>query len=194
MPRRCYLALLKMIDTDERQMVQLMVTRGMAPLCVDVNRSDDTYFTLGVNDSLKQNLSPLVTALLSGRLAIAQYLVNNWFLTPVDVVGSPLLRELRNDLETIFMAATLSFIDEHLSQPMSLAKLSFVAVSAALGEPAGREERVRNTPLPAILQDKLLFPHEIASMEMSFEDEPSVDWHNMSEQDGYGLEEIFNLV
>ncbi|GFO24292.1 serine/threonine-protein phosphatase 6 regulatory ankyrin repeat subunit b [Plakobranchus ocellatus] len=160
MPRRCYLALLKMIVRDQRQMVQLMVTRGMAPLCVDVKSAGATDdFILGVNDSLKQNLSPLATALLSNRLAIANYLINNWFLTPVDVVGSPLLRELRRALRSSSRAACRSFMDEHLSQPMSLVKLSFVAVSAALGEPAGREERVRNTPLPATIQDKLLFRH-----------------------------------
>ncbi|GFO16994.1 ankyrin-3 [Plakobranchus ocellatus] len=136
MPRRCYSALLKMIARDKRQMVSLMVTRGMAPLYV---------------------------------LAIAQYLVNNWFLTPVDVVGSPLLRVLRCELESSSRAESLSFMDEHLSQPMSLAKLSFVAVSAALGEPAGREERVRSLPLPAILRDKLIFRHEIVSMDMSSE-------------------------
>ncbi|GFO12302.1 ankyrin-3 [Plakobranchus ocellatus] len=187
MPRRCYLALLKVIERDERQMVQLMVTQGMAPLCVEVNSTDTADRLLVFNDSLKQNLSPLAIALLSGRLAIAQYLINNWFLTPADVVGSPLLRELRRELkneprrpmfvidaytwitrrrrELSSRAASLSFMDEHLSQPMSLVKLSFVAVSAALGEPAGREERVRNTPLPAILQDKLLFRHEIVSMD-----------------------------
>ncbi|GFO40282.1 ankyrin-3 [Plakobranchus ocellatus] len=187
MPGRCYLALLKMIVRDERQMVQLMVTRGMAPLCVDVQGTDFSALILGENESLKHSLSPLAAALLSDRLAIAQFLVNNWFLTPVDVVGSPLLQELRRELKNeprrpIFLhantwntrrsldlsykAARLSFMDEHLSQPMSLVKLSFVAVSAALGEPAGREERVRNTPLPAILQDKLLFRHEIFPMEM----------------------------
>ncbi|GFN75444.1 ankyrin homolog [Plakobranchus ocellatus] len=165
-PRRCYRSLLKVIEKDERQMVQLMVTRGMAPFCVDINRTDETDLILNVNDSLKESLSPLATALSFGRLAIAQYLVNNWFLTPVDVVGSPFLRELRNELGRSSRAASLSFMDEHLSQPMSLVKLSFVAVSAALGEPAGREERVRNTPLPAILRDKLLFRHEIFSMDM----------------------------
>ncbi|GFO40273.1 ankyrin-3 [Plakobranchus ocellatus] len=190
MPRRCYQDFLKMIFRDKRQMVQLMVTRGMAPLCGDVNRSDETDFILRFNDSLKHSLSPLAAALLSGRLAIAQYLVNNWFLTPVDVVGSPLLRELRRELhneprrlrlidantrntrrrlESSSRAASLSFMDEHLSQPMSLVKLSFVAVSAALGEPAGREKRVRNTPLPTIIRDKLLFRHEIFSMDTSSE-------------------------
>ncbi|GFO04925.1 hypothetical protein PoB_003143000 [Plakobranchus ocellatus] len=148
-----------MIVRDERQMVQLMVTRGMAPLCVDVKRTNFSASMWRVNDSLKQTLSPLATALLLGRLAIAQYLINNWFLTPADVVGSPFLRELRNELGRSSRAASLRFMDEHLSQPMPLVKLSFVAVSAALGEPAGREERVRNTTLPAILQDKLLFRH-----------------------------------
>ncbi|GFO40271.1 hypothetical protein PoB_006677600 [Plakobranchus ocellatus] len=77
MPRRCYLALFKMIERDERQIVQLMVTRGMAPLCVDVKGTDFSAFIWGINDSLKQSLSPFVTALLSDWLTIAQYLVNN---------------------------------------------------------------------------------------------------------------------
>ncbi|GFO40275.1 hypothetical protein PoB_006678000 [Plakobranchus ocellatus] len=56
-PRRCYLALLKVIERNERQTVQLMVTRGMSPLCVDVTGTSISALTLSVNDSLKQNPS-----------------------------------------------------------------------------------------------------------------------------------------
>ncbi|GFO39840.1 ankyrin homolog [Plakobranchus ocellatus] len=175
-PKRCCLALFQMIMSDRRQMVQLMVTHGMAPLCVDfisLGSSVLGTFMLGIGNSVGHNLSPLGAALVRSKIAVARYLVENWFLTPADLVGSPQLRDLRSVLESTSRPDSLSFMDEHLSQPMSLVKISFVAVSALLGEMSGREKRVRKTPLPVILQDRLLFRHEIFQMDLSSEGQGS---------------------
>ncbi|GFO42562.1 ankyrin repeat-containing protein [Plakobranchus ocellatus] len=158
---RCSCYFFKMIVLDQHRLVQIMVTRGMAPLRENmrtISRIDDISSVRLHN--IPGKLSPLALALVLNRLKIAQYLTENWFLTPSDLVGSLKLRHLRSKLEKDFQADSLRFMDENLSQPMSLLKLSFVAVSAQLGGVAGREERVSQTPLPNILKDKLLFRRE----------------------------------
>ncbi|GFN76243.1 hypothetical protein PoB_000274900 [Plakobranchus ocellatus] len=55
--------------------------------------------------------------------------------------GSLEMRHLRSQLERKSQADGLRFMEENLSQPISLFKLSFAAVSAQLGGVAGREER-----------------------------------------------------
>ncbi|GFN77518.1 ankyrin [Plakobranchus ocellatus] len=165
---RCSCYFFKMIFLDQRRLVQIMVTHGMAPLCENtrtISRIDDIS-SVRLRDILGK-LSPLAAALVSNRLAIAQYLTENWFLTPADLVGSLKLRHLRSRLEWQFQDDGLRFMDENLSQPMSLLKLSFVAVSAQLGGVAGREERVNQTPLPNILKDKLLFRRENFPMDLT---------------------------
>ncbi|GFN99237.1 ankyrin-3, partial [Plakobranchus ocellatus] len=141
LPRCCWY-FFNMIDRDQRRLVQLMVTHGMAPLCEKAEViSQINYYASVILDDALDKLSPLAFALVSNRLAIAQYLKENWFLTPSDLVGSMELRHLRSELERESQADSLRFMDENLSQPMSLLKLSFVAVSAQLGGVAGREER-----------------------------------------------------
>ncbi|GFO49541.1 ankyrin repeat domain-containing protein 17 [Plakobranchus ocellatus] len=93
--------------------------------------------------------------------------IENWFLTPADLVGSLELRQLRNLLERQSQADSLRFMDENLSQPMSLKKLNLVAVSAQLGGVAGREQRVSQTPLPNILKDMLLCRREDLPMDFT---------------------------
>ncbi|GFN83213.1 ankyrin repeat-containing protein [Plakobranchus ocellatus] len=163
---RCSWYFFKMIVLDQCRLVQLMVTRGMAPL------SENTWTTYRINHIstvrlpyIPGKLSPLAVALVFNRLAIAQYLIENWFLTSADLVGSMELRQLRVEFERESQADILKFMDENLSQPMSLKKLSFVAVSAQLGGVAGREERVSQTPLPNILKDMLLFRRDNVPMD-----------------------------
>ncbi|GFO50455.1 ankyrin repeat domain protein [Plakobranchus ocellatus] len=172
-PKRCCLALFKMIMSDKRQMVQLMVMHGVAPVCVNFNTVDSLPFQnliRTLKQSVKESLSPLATALILNRLEIARYLMKNWFLTKADLVGSPQLPGLRNELESLSKTEAVSFMEEHLSQPMSLIQLSFVAVSASLGETAGREERIRNIPLPTVLQDKLLFRYDNTPIDLTCKD------------------------
>ncbi|GFN99232.1 ankyrin-3 [Plakobranchus ocellatus] len=172
-PNRCCLLLFEMIMSDERQMIQLMVTHGMAPLYANLNTVDHNMlkpFIRFVKESVKENMSPLATALLWNRLEIAQYMLKNWFLTRGDLVGSPQLPELRNALESLGRTEAVSFMDEHLSQPMPLIQLSFVAVSAFIGETAGRAGKIRNTPLPTILQNKLLFQYGNVPIDLTYVD------------------------
>ncbi|GFN79731.1 ankyrin [Plakobranchus ocellatus] len=171
---RCCRYFLNMIERDQRRLVQLMVTHGMAPLCENTRTIDLTSYISSVRlCDIPGKLSPLAVALESNKLAIAQYLTENWFLTPADLIGSMELRHLRSKLEIVSRADGLRFMDENLSQPMSLKKLSFVVVSAQLGGVAGREERVSQTPLPNILKDKLLFRHENFPMDFT-------DWRPLS--------------
>ncbi|GFO15764.1 ankyrin homolog [Plakobranchus ocellatus] len=150
----------RMITCGKHYMVELMIAHGMPPVLIN-STAEAGVLSWVAQDArkygIKLKFSPLAAAILSKNIQIAQYLVENWFLTPADLVGSFELRELRSLLEKLSLSKGLKFMDDHLSQPMSLLKLSFVAVSAQLGGVAGREERVSKTPLPNILKDKLLF-------------------------------------
>ena len=168
LPKYDYLKLYCMIMEDERELVQLMVTHGMAPMCVDFPGREYLFHTERISDSVWRNLSPLAAALVGNRLIIARYLVANWFLTPVDLVGSDQLKNLKVGLEGKRTLGAKAFLDEYVSQPMSLMQLSFVAVSAQLGETIGREKRVRKTPLATFLQDRLLFKKEMWSSSAMF--------------------------
>ncbi|GFO39900.1 LOW QUALITY PROTEIN: ankyrin repeat protein [Plakobranchus ocellatus] len=131
---RCCSHFFNMIVRDQRRLVQLMVTHGMAPLYENVHIiSQINHFSFEILPLIVGKLSPLGLALMLKRLAIAQYLLENWFLTPADLVGSSGLLHLRRRLQIPRLAESLRFIDENMSQPMSLMKLSFVAVSAQLG-------------------------------------------------------------
>ncbi|GFN83391.1 ankyrin homolog [Plakobranchus ocellatus] len=160
LPERCWKFFFQMISFDERDMVQLMVTNGMAPVRINI-RIVKEFLPYNAADKIVRSgevkLSPLATAVLCNNLAITRYLVENWFLTPADLVGSLELRNLRSVLDETYQMECLRFLNENLSQPMSLLQLSFVAVSAQLGGVEGRKERVRKIPLPNILKDKLLF-------------------------------------
>ncbi|GFO42561.1 ankyrin repeat-containing protein [Plakobranchus ocellatus] len=157
---RCRPYFFNMINRSQDWLVQLMVSHGMVPLCENTQalRWINGFQSVGLRDTgTPEKLSPLAFALVLNKLRIAQYLTENWFLTPADLVGSMELRHLRCVLERESQADSLRFMNENLSQPMSLLKLSFVAVSAQLGGVAGREERVSQTALPNILKNKLLF-------------------------------------
>ena len=167
LPKHYCLGLYRKIMDDERDLVQLMVTHGMAPMCVDFTGMENSLSIERISNSVWRNLSPLAAALVGNRLVIALHLVANWFLTPADLVGSDQLKEVRNSLKSDHTSEIQNYSDEYMSQPMSLVQLSFVAVSAQLGETIGREERVRKTPLPTGLQDRLLFKIENCSMDFS---------------------------
>ncbi|GFS21537.1 ankyrin-3 [Elysia marginata] len=163
LPKRHCLPLYCKIMSDERELVQLLVTHGMAPICMDFKEIIPPERLKDMSDTVLSNCSLLAAALVRERLAIARYFLENWFLTPADVVGSVEIKEIRGSLLT--SAQTQRFLDDHFSQPMSLVLLSFVTVSAQLGDMIGREERVRKLPLPTILQDQLLFKKEVYPMD-----------------------------
>ena len=177
LPQSFELPLHEIIKFDDRQLIQLFVTHGAAPFCV--NLADDRCKSLrlldGIGDLIWANLSPLAVALLCGHLAIAHYLVGNWFLTRADIVGCEPLYKLKAIVEAAAPdSQSNSFLEEYMSQPMSLVQLSFVAVSTQLGKRAGREGVVRKTPLPRALQDKLLFKTENFPMDFTAEEDNRV--------------------
>ncbi|GFO15769.1 serine/threonine-protein phosphatase 6 regulatory ankyrin repeat subunit b [Plakobranchus ocellatus] len=179
LPQRCWDSFFMLISFDDRKMVQLMIAHGMAPVLVKLKTLKQLVefaYPYEIIGAVKNELSPLAAAILSNNTQIAQYLVENWFLTPADLVGSLELRELRSLLEKLSLSEGVKFMDENLSQPMSLMKLSFVAVSAQLGGVAGREERVSQTPLRNILKDKLLFRHENFPMDLSISDDENATY------------------
>ncbi|GFN83390.1 ankyrin [Plakobranchus ocellatus] len=179
LPERCWKFFLQRISCNDRKMVQLMVTNGMAPVRVYARLVKyylpfTVRYRLGLYNAADKivcsdevKLSPLATAVLCNNLPITRYLVENWFLTPADLVGSLELRHLKSVLAETYQRECMRFLDENLSQPMSLLQLSFVAVSAQLGGVSGREERVRKIPLPNILKDRLLFRRGNYPMEFS---------------------------
>ncbi|GFR89860.1 ankyrin-3 [Elysia marginata] len=181
LPKRCYHVLFHWITADVRPTVQLIVTHGMTPLCMDfissMGLSAGSTLRHGVTVSSMggRKLSPLAAALVRKRVAIARYFVGNWFLTERDVVGCEDLNHLKKVLAESHKAKSVSFLDDYMSQPMSLVQLSFVAVSSQLSEMTGREDRVRKLPLPTLLQDKLLFKKEICPMDLLDDDEPLDD-------------------
>lgn len=180
LPHHSYHALFYFIMSDQRKFVQLIVTNGMAPLCIDVLSTDGPFAISplhGINTLVGYNLSPLAAALVRNCVTVARYLAGNWFLTKADVVGSIELNNLRFTLEVEDTGTTdsLSFLNEYLSQPMSLVQLCFIAVSSQVGamtDGVTREEKVRQLPLPTILQDKLLFKREAYPMNFSAQDGP----------------------
>ena len=163
LPKTKCFPLLDMMTSD---MVQLLVTNGMVPFCMDsslmnVPQSDSESDFSDGRDTLTGCLSPFAASLLQQNVSVARYMVGNCFLTRVDVVGSTKLRDLRSWFErTSQCPRSLVFLTEYMSQPMSLLQLSFVTVSDQLGEMIGREDRVRKTGLPNFLQEKLLFKTE----------------------------------
>ncbi|RUS78391.1 hypothetical protein EGW08_013839 [Elysia chlorotica] len=169
-----------MIINGERELVQLIVTNGMAPICIDFSSKKRLVpvSTNNIADSVWSNLSPLGAALMGNRLIIARYLVENWFLTPADLVGSDQIKIIRSSLESERENEVGKFLEEYMSQPMPLLLLSFVTVSAQLGESVGREERVRKLPLPTIIQDRLLFKKEKCSMDFSTKEENSSNYYS----------------
>ncbi|RUS80523.1 hypothetical protein EGW08_011707 [Elysia chlorotica] len=184
LPKHCFLPLYHMFMSDNREAVQLLVTKGMPPLCIDfvaMGGSMFSAFMMGISNTLAGKFSPLASALVRNRITVARYIVGNWFFTHVDVVGREELSHLRTALKNTNKAQSLSFLEEFMSQPMSLVQLSFVAVSAQLGDIAGREERVRKLPLPTMLQDKLLYKKEIYPMDFAAVDENAGD--NVSSAD-----------
>ena len=174
LPKRCFLPLYHMFMADNRELVQLLVTHGMPPLCIDfvaIGGYSFNTFMMGISNATGRKLSPLAAALVRNRVTVARYVVQNWFLSYADVVGREELHGLKAVLENTSKSQSLSFLEEYMSQPMSLVQLSFVAVSSQLGDIAGREERVRKLPLPPILQDKLLYKKELYPMEFRAVDE-----------------------
>ncbi|KAK6978359.1 ankyrin repeat protein [Biomphalaria glabrata] len=168
LPKRCLSVFHKMIVLDKRRLVQLFVTHGMSPCNVDLQPISfrmGAFFEMQMLRYSMNAASPLSAALASGNSHIARYLAGNWFLTASDLTVFSQCSKLRDFLESISMQDCVDFLEEFTSQPLSLMKLSFVAASAAIGSPPGRQERIMQLPIPSVIKDKLLFKNEEVPMD-----------------------------
>ncbi|XP_059146006.1 ankyrin repeat and KH domain-containing protein 1-like isoform X2 [Physella acuta] len=155
----------QLILIDEHDCLKHIISLGYGPK--EVNQ---TYYDI---DNLPKG-SPFVVSLCCGSSSVARFLNDIWFLTQSDITRLAHNKQLRESLESYQFRECLKFLDEYLSQPMPLQKLSFVVVSSAVGDDGGttgRKERVRKLPIPKILQDKLLFKHAV-QVELAADPEP----------------------
>ncbi|KAH9502785.1 hypothetical protein Btru_069781 [Bulinus truncatus] len=172
LPKRCLPVFHKIIVLDKRRLVQLFVAHGMSPCNVDLQPISfrmGAFFEMQMLRYSMNAASPLSAALASGNSHIARYLASNWFLTPSDLTVFSQCSRLRDFLESINMQDCIEFLEEFTSQPLSLMKLSFVAASAAIGPPPGRDTRIAQLPIPSVIKDKLLFKKEEAPMDFGID-------------------------
>ncbi|XP_059165347.1 ankyrin repeat and KH domain-containing protein mask-like [Physella acuta] len=160
----CDVTLARMIIHNKRKIVSLFLTNGGAPssVCLDCLR-DYHCFTKSFCDRLYSLLlSPLDIALICGNIDISNYLVNNWFLVESDLTQDAVFRDILVELNR---DNSLLFLDSFLAQPFPLYKLAFVTVSDALKTGPDRENRIKGTKLPSLLQNKLSFKSETEKLE-----------------------------
>ncbi|XP_059162586.1 ankyrin repeat domain-containing protein 17-like [Physella acuta] len=140
----------QLILKKENGCLKQIISLGVGPKHVDLA-------CVGLGDLAKG--SPFIASLCCGSINVARFLNEIWFLTQSDISRLAYNKRLRKSLESKRYSDCLEFLDEYLSQPMPLQKLSFVAVSSAVGADAGRKERVQRLPIPNRFKDKLLFKH-----------------------------------
>ncbi|GFN99212.1 hypothetical protein PoB_002571800 [Plakobranchus ocellatus] len=148
-----------MMMSDERQMMQLNVTHGMAPLYANLNTVDHNMlkpFIRFLQESKKENQSPLATALLSDRLEIAPYMITNWFLIKVDLVGSPQLPDLRNVLESLSRTEAVS-LKGRASVTANVSDTAELCYCIGLHWWRPCKKDSEHSPLFTVLQANLLF-------------------------------------
>ncbi|XP_059174811.1 ankyrin repeat and KH domain-containing protein 1-like [Physella acuta] len=140
----------QLILNEENGCLKQIISLGVGPKDVDLA-------CVGFGDLSKG--SPLCASLCCGSINVARFLNEIWFLTHYDISRLAYNEQLRKSLESNKYSECLEFLDEYSSQPLSLQKLSFVAVSSAVGADAGRKERVQRLPIPNTFKDKLVFKH-----------------------------------
>ncbi|XP_005101737.1 ankyrin repeat domain-containing protein 17 [Aplysia californica] len=109
--------------------------------------------------------TPFSTALAHGHAPAAHFFLLNWFLHRHDVTTLARNAKVRRSICTSRNAKCSRLYQEVFSQPWTLACLSFLVVSSALGC-EDRRQRVERLMLPHILERKLLFEDESMSLPM----------------------------
>ncbi|KAI8746594.1 serine/threonine-protein phosphatase 6 regulatory ankyrin repeat subunit A-like [Biomphalaria glabrata] len=104
----------------------------------------------------KTSVSPLAVSLILDSVDIARFFIDNWYLTKSDI---NILSRNKKILSCSQLRETraLPYLEEVSRQPMRLELLCFITVSSALGSDRGRRQRILNSKLPVLFQDKLLF-------------------------------------
>ncbi|KAK3739637.1 hypothetical protein RRG08_057944 [Elysia crispata] len=181
---------LQLVASDKDQ-VNMQMPDGVTPLILAAKEEDNKAIEIlleaGADPHKKNNNQETALSILLGSysprheamVGLKMLIRHGALLSLPKYDCLKLYRMIVSDeRELVQLMVTMAWPQyEYMSQPMSLVQLSFVAVSAQLGETIGREERVRKTPLPTILQDRLLFKKEMSSMESTDEEENCMN-HN----------------
>ncbi|KAI8795246.1 ankyrin repeat and KH domain-containing protein 1 [Biomphalaria glabrata] len=102
------------------------------------------------------SVSPLAVSLMLDSLDFVRYFIENWYLTKSDIKLLSRNEDVLNYLEQ-HEARALPYLKEVSRQPMRLELLCFITVSSVLGSDESRRQKIRESKLPALLQDQLLF-------------------------------------
>ncbi|CAG5123492.1 unnamed protein product, partial [Candidula unifasciata] len=140
----------ELILTFRDDYIPKLISCGLCPSDFQLHDPE----TSGVN--VLSTVSPLCLALLVGNVLLAQYFVDNLFLTKSDV-SSLSSSGLRDFLHRKKQQDCVNFLDTITEQPWSLFHLALVAVSSAVGTSPGRENQVNALPLPEKMKHKLLY-------------------------------------
>ncbi|CAL1543867.1 unnamed protein product [Lymnaea stagnalis] len=146
--------------------VQRLVEAGLGPSDIDAEHLPFRHRKL----LSAKNVSPFCFALLCNEVKLARYFSDIWYLTNSDVTALAHDKNVRLHLESNHHNESLKFLEEFSSQPMSLQKLCFVAVSTSIGTGPDRERKIRDLPLPNRFKDKLMFSAGCAP-ELRFDDD-----------------------
>ncbi|CAL1541806.1 unnamed protein product, partial [Lymnaea stagnalis] len=133
--------------------VQGLVEAGLGPGDIDADQLQFRHRGLRSG----KYVSPFCFALLCNEVKLARYFSDIWYLTNSDVTALAHDKSARLRLEYNHHNESLKFLEEFVSEPMSLQKLCFVAVSTSIGTGPGRERKIRDLPLPNKFKDKLRF-------------------------------------
>ncbi|BFZ23456.1 hypothetical protein BsWGS_26495 [Bradybaena similaris] len=143
---------------DYLHIISKLIDCGLGPTDIDIN---DIPLKVRQHVMLS-SVSPLCLALLVGNVPLAQYFWRIMFIITSDLCLSS-NKIVRCFLEWKNYEECLSFLDEVFPQPMSLFKMSFVAVTSTVGASPGREARINKLPLPWVLKEMLLIKSDVES-------------------------------
>ncbi|XP_005095847.1 ankyrin repeat domain-containing protein 50 [Aplysia californica] len=149
----------EMIISGHVDFVLKLTTLGLSPCnvpCSDLRRvlSCSTFELLSENGITE--MSPLCTALVTCQPRIASYFIENWYLTHFDLTvlrTNPCIMAIT---EYFDFEPSKELLQSFIQEPLSLFKLSFVALSDRIGAGEEREQTVR-AQLPRLVGDSLLY-------------------------------------
>ncbi|BFZ23419.1 hypothetical protein BsWGS_26458 [Bradybaena similaris] len=164
--------ILQLIEHKNMQLIQKLIQYGLGPVAWVLFHK---LFYYGPVNAIK-HYTPLWMALLRGRVKLAQYFVDNIFITNSDVLRLALSRDAKQHFVRSNNLKCVEFLEKLSAQPLSLFSLAFVSMQSAVGTGPGREERVGMLPLPQVMKDRLLFKMEsVAEIPCEMSDEDTLE-------------------
>ncbi|XP_059156809.1 putative ankyrin repeat protein RF_0381 [Physella acuta] len=149
------------VSFDQIDLIELFVISGAAPPLVPfgmIRNICSVPYEYYATAQVGELISPLLTAIFCKNIYLASYFLQIWYLTQGDVVLQQ-NQGIRKRVAQEAMELGDSVID-FIFKPLSLASLSFVKVSAVLGNNHDRESRIRMLPVPLVVQNSLLYKHK----------------------------------